>query len=69
MKDVLFDPIRQPRLYAHQCAKRRAKAEETNQVFRQAVGNRPAIPMRQQRNRFVAALFAAAMAFGRERAR
>lgn len=39
--EVIFDPIRQPRLHAAQCAQRRQQAEETNQVFRQAVEQLP----------------------------
>lgn len=38
--EVIYDPICQPNLHAHQCAKRRQQAEETNAVFRQAVEKR-----------------------------
>lgn len=63
--DVLYDPIRQPRLHAHQCAKRRQQAEETNAVFRQAVEqSRPAVkipPVAQKRFWLRRALAAVAM--------
>lgn len=72
MKDVLFDPIRQTTLHIAHCQRRaviRAQAERTNDVLREHVEKRPALPVRQQRNRLTAALFAAAIAFRREWAR
>ena len=52
--DVLFDPVLQPKLHAHQVsqrAHRRAQAERTNEVFRAAVEKRR-VPVVAPESRF-----------------
>jgi hypothetical protein len=66
---VIYDPNRQPTLHAHQIEQRRALAEETNAVFRQAVEGRPAQRQATQPNRLIRAIFAAATTFLQEIAR
>lgn len=66
--DVIYDPIRQPKLHEHQIEQGRQQAEDTNAVFRQAIEKRPAVrtPATKARCRFWLrrALAAVAMMWG-----